>query len=281
VTQPVPRLEDFLDSLQLLTGAAEPADPLARLPYEAAAVAMRGLQDVTAPGLAALIHAHPDWVIILGSIAGPSQEQLKNVMRLRLGTSGWIKLARERPQDVIDMLDTRYDLLQRVRAERDRSWTYGDVLFERAESRSRAGRAIGRGRRLENDVEDLVHALGLPYKLRTQFTGVNGRQAPCDLAIPDDGTGALIVCAVKGFDSTGSKLTDAVREVEAMASVRAPQQFVFAIVDGIGWLSRQADLRRIHALWARRSISGMFSLAQMPEFRIELARAAAIHRLLP
>jgi hypothetical protein len=45
-----------------------------------------------------------------------------------------------------------------------------------------------------------------------------GRTAPCDLAIP--GTDAVIVVAARGFDSTGSKLTDAVREVEEMTDVR-------------------------------------------------------------
>jgi hypothetical protein len=99
------------------------------------------------------------------------------------------------------------------------------------------------------------------------------------VAIPAAGPAALIVCAVKGFDSTGSKLTDALREVESMADAREPRQFVYAVVDGIGWLSRQADLRRIRQLRIERSINGLFSLAQLPDFRAELRRAAAIHGL--
>src|SRR5205823_1424695 len=99
------------------------------------------------------------------------------------------------------------------------------------------------------------------------------------LAIPESGAGALIVCAIKGFDSTGSKLTDAVREVESMAAVRDARQFVHAVVDGIGWLSRQADLRRIHTLWTDRDINGLFSLAQLPAFKADLEQAAAILRL--
>ncbi len=69
------------------------------------------------------------------------------------------------------------------------------------------------------------------------------------------------------------------REVESMARVREPRQFVYAVIDGIGWLSRQADLRRIHSLWAQRSTDGMFSLAQLGESGDQLAYAAAIHRL--
>ena len=64
-----------------------------------------------------------------------------------------------------------------------------------------------------------------------------------------------------------------------MARVRESLQFVCAVIDGIGWLSRQADLRRIRSLWAQRSIDAMFSLAQLSEFGDQLAYAAAIRRL--
>ena len=280
MTAPVPGFGEFLASLQHLTAVPEPVGPEARRPYQDAAHALQNLDAVSKEALAALIRDHPSWVPILASIAGLSHEQLKNVMRHRLGTSGWITLARDRPLAVIEMLDAHYGLLTRIGEERDRAWSYGDVLFERVESRSRAGRAIGRGRDLEDEVEQVVSSLGLPYALRTQFTGTGDRSAPCDLAIPVAGPGARIVCAVKGFDSTGSKLTDAVREIESMATVREPRQFVYAVVDGIGWLSRQADLKRIYTLWRKRSIDGMFSLAQLPDFRTELRQAAAIHQLL-
>lgn len=153
-------------------------------------------------------------------------------------------------------------------------------MFERTTSRRRATQAVGRGRGLEDEVEAVAVSLGLSYKTRTKFVGRAGREAPCDLAIPDDGDKALIVCAVKGFDSTGSKLTDAFREIESMAEVREARQFVYAVVDGIGWLSRQADLRRIHALAANRSINGLYSRAQLAAFRADLVQAAQIHRLL-
>lgn len=178
------------------------------------------------------------------------------------------------------MFEREYGLIERIEAERGRSWSYGDILFERVESRSRAGRAIGRGRDLEDEVEKVVKSLELPYVLRTQFTGRRGRVEPCDLAIPAGGANALIVCAVKANNSTGSKLSDALREIQAMAEARDPRQFVYAVVDGIGWLNRQSDLQKIFNLWTERSIDGLFSLAQLPRFREELRHAAAIHRLL-
>jgi len=114
----------------------------------------------------------------------------------------------------------------------------------------------------------------LPHKLRTRFVGTGGRTAPCDIAIPDSGDKALIVIAIKGFDSTGSKLSDAVREVVAMAEVAQPRQFVYAVVDGIGWKSRRADLQRIYDLWQNHLIEGAYTLARLNEFQVELDRAA-------
>jgi hypothetical protein len=42
---------------------------------------------------------------------------------------------------------------------------------------------------------------------------------------------AMIVFDMKSFNSTGSKLTDAVVEIEKMASLRAPKQYVYAVTD--------------------------------------------------
>jgi hypothetical protein len=110
--------------------------------------------------------------------------------------------------------------------------------------------------------------------MRARFAGQRGHDAPCDFAIPAGGGEALIVGAVKGFDSTGSKLSDAVREIEQMAAVRLPRQFVFAFVDGIGWRGRRADLRRIHQLWVDRAIDGLYSLTWRDAFQADLAEAA-------
>jgi hypothetical protein len=88
-------------------------------------------------------------------------------------------------------------------------WTFEDVLVERfLLSRRRASGAILRGRQVENVVEQIVKELGLPYKMRTRFIGVGGKDAPCDLVIPNE-RDTQIVIAAKGFNSTGSKLTDA------------------------------------------------------------------------
>ena len=131
-----------------------------------------------------------------------------------------------------------------------------------------------RGRQVEDEIERIVHSLGLPCEMRTRFVGRANETASADLAIPAGGTHAQIVVAAKGFNSTGSKLTDAVGEVETMARVRRPTQFVMAAVDGIGWKNRRADLQRLYDLWADGSIDGMYTLSALDRFRIDVGAAA-------
>ncbi len=203
-----------------------------------------------------------------------SRERLKNVLRHKFDTSGWITLARKRPEDVISALDADFGLLAQLEAQRKRTYTFGDVLMARAGSRQSAGAAIAGGRGVEDALEHVAEELGLPCEPRTRFVGRDSRTAPSDLAIPKGGEDALIVCAAKGFDSTGSKLSDAVREIEEMAEVRRPTQFVFAVIDGIGWKSRQADLRHIYELWQSNRIDGLYTVGTLDSFAVDLDNAA-------
>ena len=65
-----------------------------------------------------------------------------------------------------------------------------------------------------------------------------------------------------------------------MAEVRLPRQLVLAVIDGIGWKSRQADLRRIHQLWVNRQIDGMYTLGTLDRFRDDVTEFARLRRLV-
>jgi len=231
--------------------------------------------DPSRESLAAFVAKHPDSVPVLATVAGLTREMLKNQLRHRMGSSSWTKLARTDPNALVATLD-EFGLVARLSEQMRRSWTFADVLVERyLWSQRGASGAIGRGRGVEDRIESVVRQLGVPFQLRTRFTGRGGATAPCDLAVPAGGDRAQIVVAVKGFNSTGSKLSDAVREIEAMAEARLPTQYVFAVIDGIGWKNRQADLRRIYELWDRRSIDGLFTLAHLDRFEVDLRDAVA------
>lgn len=268
--------EEYLGTLGRLTAHI---DPIAATPeaadIRAAAASLVELPAIDIDTVAAWARTHPNWVPVLGLAVGLSQEKLKNTLRHAFGTAGWTSLARDRAAELIQLLDEDLDLIRLLTVQRHRSYDFGDVLVARAGTRVTATRAGASGRRIEDEIEGIARDLGLPYQTRTRFTGRNGRTAPCDLAIPD-GAAADIVIAAKGFDSTGSKLTDAVREILDMADVRLARQFVIAVIDGIGWKSRQADLRRIHDLWQDRQIDGMYTLATLTQFRADLQHAAQL-----
>lgn len=272
--------EEFCETLQPI-GEVPTVDAETRASIQKAAVAIAALPRITRSSLAHLIEEHPDWVPYLALCCRLSQEKLKSALRHGLKTSGWITLARTKPASIIELLDDRFGLIEEVRGQRRRRWTFADVLVERQSARVNAAGTIGIGRQLEDEVEQIVASLGIPYLMRTKFVGAHRRTAPCDVAIPGGGDAAEIVIAVKSFGSTGSKQSDAAREFEELVAVRAPHQFAYAFCDGIGWLGRQADLRRILALSESRQLDGVFNLSMAAQFRITLEEAARRRGLLP
>lgn len=278
---PQTSFEDFLTKLSDLSGAAPVENAQARALAEEAALALASLTVVDRSSLAELVAEHPSWVPILATCVNLSQEQLKNRLRFWFDTSSWNRIARTRPLDLIERLDGELGLVAKIDGQRARQWSFADLLMERYSwSRSRASGSVRRGRGVEDDVEAIIKGLGLAPSMRGRFLGRNGRTAPCDFAVQGSRGEALIVGCAKGYNSTGSKLTDAVREVVEMAEVRLPRQFVFAVIDGIGWLNRRADLRRIYDLWATDQIDGLYSLASLETFRADLEQAARLRQLI-
>jgi hypothetical protein len=276
----IPTFDEYVRSLGRLTAHIDPTSAsLGAADIKEAAASLAALPEITEETLTAWAADHPAWVNALGLAVGLSQEKLKNTFKHHFDTSGWVTLARQRPADLIRMLDANFDLVRLVTVQRRRPYDFGDVLVARAGTRQTASSAGASGRKVEDEIEAIAHDLGLPCQTRTRFVGRNNRTAPCDLVIPT-GQRAEIVVAAKGFDSTGSKLTDAVREIEEMADVRQARQFVMALIDGIGWKSRIADLRRIYTLWANHQIDGMYSLANIDLFRDDLEEAARLRGLL-
>lgn len=266
--------DEYVESLSELSNPFDPTVPTAESEdIRTLAAGLARLDVVDRASLAAFIRGEANAVPVLGLAVGLTREKLRNVLRHHLGSSGWITLARQRPDDLIAMLDENYEVVRLVDEQRARVYDFGDVLVARAATRRTATAAGATGRRVEDEIEQVAQNLGLPSATRTRFEGRNGLTAPCDLAIPAGGKDALIVVAAKGFDSTGSKLTDAVREVEEMAEKRLPTQYVMAAIDGIGWKSRINDLRRIYDLRTSNQIDGMYTLERLGEFRQDLEAA--------
>lgn len=276
----VPSFDEYVASLGRLTAHI---DPTASTPEAeaimSAAVKLERLPVVDVTSLANWTEKNPEDVPVLGLTVGLSQERLKNHLKSKFSTSGWLTLARKRPVELIEWLDKDFDLVRLLNVQRERDYGFGDVLVARAGSRVTATQAGASGRQIEDEIEAIANDLGLECTPRTRFTGRQNKTAPCDLLVEAPGHKEIVVAA-KGFDSTGSKLTDAVREIQEMAEIRRPTQTVMAVIDGIGWKSRIADLRRIHSLWVDGSIDGMYTLATLDDFRNALEDAARLRGLL-
>ena len=266
--------DDYVASLGRLTAIVDPtaSTPEAEAITEAVA-SLEQLPDVDASSLAWWARHNAQSVHVLGLAVGLGQEKLKAALTTEFGTAGFVTLARRQPTELIAMLDEQFDLLRLLRVQRNRTYGLADVLIARAGPRATASGGQASGRKIEDEISAIATDLGLPHTQRSRFTGRQGRTAPADLIVPD-ADNASIVVAAKGFDSTGSKLTDAVREIEEMAEVRLPRQYVFAVIDGIGWHRRKADLKKIHSLWANDHIDGMYTLASLDQFRADLRDAA-------
>ncbi|MFJ2470514.1 hypothetical protein [Glutamicibacter sp. NPDC087583] len=271
---PVPTFEELLGTLRPMV---PPADLLAESELQTTvrevSSELASLPEITVDALTEWVDARADAVRVLGLAVGLGQERLINWARHHFNTGGFGVLAREYSREVVELLEAEHNLTRAINQGRGVQYTYSDILVTRAATRSTAKRAASAGRGLEDLLEEIAVDLGLKYSTRGRFTGIAGRTAPYDLAIMDANGRPVVVVGAKAFDSTGSKLTDAVREVEEMAQTRLPTQFVYAAVDGIGWKGRQSDFRRLHALWAESRIDGVYSASTMPEFKDELVKA--------
>lgn len=264
----------YLASLTAVASQQVAAEPDALELCIRATEKLATLRLIDRPKLAEAVGAEPEIVPVVAAAAGFSQERFRTWLQGRFGTAGWTRLGRERGDELVSALDEDFAIVALLEAQVAREWTWADVLARSMAPRQRAGSAIRQGRDLENAVERVIEGVGLPFAPRTRFEGTGTQTAPADFAVPEAGSGTLIAVAVKGFDSTGSKLGDAAREIEEMAKVRRPTQFIFAVVDGHGWLRRQGDLRRIHALWIDRRIDGLYTRATLPAFRQAVTDAA-------
>lgn len=264
----------FLASIDRIGEATQAEDADAPVLMEGAA-RLQSIPTITARTVADFVGENPQWIRLLGLVVGLSQESLRVTLSHLFGTSSY-RVASKHAVELVLALDSEFGLLERLGADRGRTYDFGDILMARYASRATAGRAIGRGRLLEDAVERSVSHAGLPHQMRTSFVGQGGRIAPCDLAIPTGGPDAMIVIGIKGFNSTGSKLTDARREIEEMALVRRARQVVYAVVDGRGWPNRRSDLRAIHALWEHGEIDGLYTQRMLDVFREDVAESAAI-----
>ncbi|MEN6368274.1 MAG: DpnII family type II restriction endonuclease [Thermotogota bacterium] len=182
-------------------------------------------------------------------LLGLGQEPAAHVLSDALGRESltWTKLralAVQAPAELAEAL-VRAGLPEIIDNGLGKEWRLEDVLIERYRmSRGRAIAGQQRGRGLENAVEEALRTANVPFVPRVAFVGKQGKTAKCDFAIPGKNSPKVVV-EVKGFEATGSKLTDFLGDVLKIAQAKDYHMYFFLVTDGRGWQNRESDLRKL------------------------------------
>mgnify|MGYP001035185887 CR=1 FL=1 len=149
-------------------------------------------------------------------------------------------------------------------------WKYTEVLIERYKyQRGRAIKGQKRGRSLENDVEDLLKEIGIKYESRKNFISKRGIEAKADFSIPSH-FHPQVVIETKGYEATGSKLTDVLGDILKIVQAKDPDTRFYLVTDGVGWFRRMSDLRHIVELQNRGDINMIYTRKTLPNLGEEL-----------
>jgi hypothetical protein len=206
------------------------------------------------------------------------QEPAAHLLSDHLGTGrlNWPRLqalARKEPQRVAAALD-ELDVPALVHQHLERRWEAEDILVERYKmSRGRAIAGQRRGRELEDQVAAVLTELEIPFQRGTTFTGRKGATAKCDFAIPGREHPKVVIEA-KGFEATGSKLTDFLGDILKIAAAKDYHMYFFLVTDGRGWHNRVSDLRKIVEYHQENLIDMIYTRARLPDL------AAAVETIL-
>ncbi|MCZ2151444.1 MAG: type II restriction endonuclease [Bryobacterales bacterium] len=149
--------------------------------------------------------------------------------------------------------------------------TWSDILIERLRSgRGKAIKGQKRGRGLEDFTESLVREVfSDKFEPRCQFTGVGGKTAKCDFAIPDRHKPVILIEA-KGYGATGSKMTDVYGDVDKIVQARRPDVALILITDGITWMRRLNDLRNLIRMQNQGNILRIYTTKMAAQFQDDL-----------
>lgn len=162
-------------------------------------------------------------------------------------------------------------LIDAIKAHRSRDWKLEDILLERyKQTRGRAIRGQRRGAAVEDAVEEILRQLqqeiGLSYDARTNFINRSGEEAKTDFTIPSRNEPQIVIEA-KGYEATGSKLTDVLGDILKILQVKDSGMRFFFVTDGIGWYRRLGDLRRIVEYQQRGEIEMIYTRKTLPQLK--------------
>lgn len=207
-----------------------------------------------------------------------SQDVLANEMKARGVKGDFTSIRAKCKTDADRIADVLIDLglLADIEARRAQSWTLQDVLWDRySHMRGRAIAAQKRGAALEDSVETVLKELqaemGINYYRGGNFISSSGKQAKADFTVPSRDSPKIIIEA-KGYEATGSKLTDVLGDILKVLEAKDKEAHYFFVTDGIGWFRRLSDLRKIVEHHQRGDIDMIYTTSTLKDMKQAIRR---------
>lgn len=210
-----------------------------------------------------------------------SQDILSNEMRARGITGGFDSIRRKCSTDTdkIAAVLEELGIIEAIETHRAHEWTLQDVLWDRyGHMRGRAMTAQNRGAALEDAVEVILKELQKEGVLSSYIKGGNfinssGKEAKADFMIPSRNVPSIIIEA-KGYEATGSKLTDVLGDI-LKVGIKDPETHYFFVTDGIGWYRRQSDLLKIVESQKQGHIEMIYTMKTLPGLKDAIRKLMA------
>jgi len=206
-----------------------------------------------------------------------SQDRLLNETGLKGITGGFDSIRRKSRTDAAKIADVLEDLglIDAIETHMVHEWTLQDVLWDRyGHMRGRAMAAQKRGSALEDAVEEVLIELRAEKILSNYIRGGNfinssGQEAKADFIIPKKKVPRIIIEA-KGYEATGSKLTDVLGDILKVLEIKDIETHYFIVTDGIGWHRRKSDLQKIIDHHQRGEIDMVYTIKTLPALKMAI-----------
>lgn len=213
-----------------------------------------------------LLREHKYALDVFRLILGLSQDEMVNELRyfakipeLGRGFKSIRNKASQYCSEIANILVKNLGLVKVASKELFHNWRYEEVLIERYKyQRGRAIKGQKRGRSLEDDVESTLKRVGVKYERGRSFISKKGVEAKADFSIPSH-IHPSIVIEVKGYEATGSKLTDVLGDILKIIKAKDPDTRFYLVTDGIGWFRRLSDLKHIIKLHEEDQIDMIYT----------------------
>jgi hypothetical protein len=221
----------------------------------------------TSDDLATALRENPQFLDVCRLFMCVSQETAAHIISEKLPVAAsWTtlkKMAKKNPDALAKGL-AETGLPTIIHAELSKAWTIEDVLLERYNmSRGRAIAGQNRGRSLEDKVETILKGIA-PFEKRVTFIGRENKTAKCDIAIPTRKNPKIIIEA-KGFEATGSKLTDFLGDIGKIIDAKESRMYFFVVTDGRGWSNRKSDLQHVVEKQHQKYIDMIYTTSRLDQ----------------